>query len=260
MVAPLFHAQGEIAALHHHDMLDAGGLAKRVVGVMLEGEQASPSKTAVCRDEDLGLRIEDAITQRLRGEPSEYDTVDGTDARAGEHRDDGLRNQGHVNRNAVALRHAETSQDVSELVDLAPQVEIGPGSPVAGLALPNQRRLVPPRPPHVPVEAVGRGVDLPTDEPAGIRSAPLKHRVPGLLPLEFPRKRLPERQRILPGSPVDVGVDHPRSIAKGLTGIELARLLEKALELSSCRGRGLMGFRVGHGCSLLITTVESSLV
>ena len=74
--------------------------------------------------------------------PPKTTRVDRADARAGEHRDRQLGNQRHVDRDAIALLHAERLQDVRELAHLAVQVAVGQRPAVARLPFPDDRRLV----------------------------------------------------------------------------------------------------------------------
>ena len=53
-----------------------------------------------------GRGILDAVLERHRRETAEHHRVDGADARAGVHRDDGLDGQRHVDDDAIALLHA----------------------------------------------------------------------------------------------------------------------------------------------------------
>ena len=64
----------------------------------------------VRRDQDRGLGVVDAVTQRLRAEPGEDDGVNGADARAGEHGDGHLGDHRQVDGDAIPLAHAERAQ------------------------------------------------------------------------------------------------------------------------------------------------------
>jgi hypothetical protein len=84
------------------------------------------------RHDDLGLGVLDARRQFGRGEAAEDDRVDGPEAGAGEHRDDGLRHHRHVDEDAIALLDTEVAQPAGEAGHLVEQRGIrvgllGPG-------------------------------------------------------------------------------------------------------------------------------------
>ena len=80
---------------------------------------------------------------------------------------------------------------VGELADFAVQLLVGQRARIAGLALPDDRGLVA-AVGQVPVEAVVAGVELPADEPLGVR---------GVRPVEHLRPRLEPVQRLAPARP-----------------------------------------------------------
>ena len=55
------------------------------------------------RDHSYGLRIMDAVDQRVRGKSSEHDRVRRSDASTRQHRDREFRSHAHVDRDAVAF-------------------------------------------------------------------------------------------------------------------------------------------------------------
>ena len=69
-----------------------------------------PRDTRVGTDDDLRLRILDARRQRSARKAAEHDAVDRADARAGQHREHGLRDHRHVDQHAVALADPEAMQ------------------------------------------------------------------------------------------------------------------------------------------------------
>ena len=91
---------------NHHDMLDARGAVARRVAVRLEGDPAAASDSLVGRDQDLAGRIVDSVTEGLGRKPAEHHRVDRPDPCAREHRDDRLRDHGHVDADAIALHHS----------------------------------------------------------------------------------------------------------------------------------------------------------
>ena len=106
VVAPVLHrapASARRPALHDDDVLDRRRVRERLVGHLLERHDLAAAIAAVGGDEQRGLRVVDAIAQRLGAEAAEDDAVDRADARAREHRDRELGNQRHVERDAIAL-------------------------------------------------------------------------------------------------------------------------------------------------------------
>jgi hypothetical protein len=93
-----------VAAPPHGDhVLDRRALQERVVGVRLERDDLTPAPRAVGGDQDLGLRVVDPVTQRLRAEPTEHDRMRGPDPGAREHRDRELGDHAKVDVDPVTL-------------------------------------------------------------------------------------------------------------------------------------------------------------
>ena len=84
---------------------------------------------------------------------------------------------------------------LAQRLHLAREVPVGEHPPIARLALPDDRRLVAARARQVPVEAVGRYVELAVDEPARVRRLPIEHLAPGGHPFERAGLLLPEPGR-----------------------------------------------------------------
>src|SRR2546425_10640410 len=117
----------------------------------------------------------------------------GANPRAGEHRDRQLRNQRHVQRDAITFFHADLLQHVCKATDFSMQLLIGERSRVAGLAFPNQSRFVTSPGSEMTVEAVVRDIDLAAGKPLRMRWLPLQYALPFLEPVEFAfRKTRPE--------------------------------------------------------------------
>ncbi len=231
MVAALLDAQREVAALHDDDVLDGRRVLDGVVGVVLEGDDLAAPVAAVGGDEDLGLGVVDAVAQGLGAEAAEDDRVDGADAGAGQHGDDGLRHHRHVDGDAVALLDAEALQGVGEQVDLAVEVPVGEHAPVAGLALPDDGGLVALAGLDVAVAAVVAGVDLAADEPPGVRRVPLQRLLPGLEPVQPLGGVLPEADRVLPGPFADLAAAHVGGSPELVRWLQPAALLQQVRKL-----------------------------
>src|SRR6185436_16042044 len=93
-----------------------------------------------------------------------------------------------------------------ELIDLSIEIEIRERATVARLALPDERGLVPPRPAHVPVDAIDARVNRAADEPLRMRRLPLEHCRPFGKPFELRRERRPECFGILFRALVDTRI------------------------------------------------------
>ena len=220
----------EPLALHHHHRLDARGAGGGVVGDLLEGDDAAAAIAPVAGHHHLRLHVVDAVAQRLGAEAGEHHAVDGPDAGAGQERDRQLGGHRKVHRDPVALLDPEVPEGVREAVHVLVQVPVGEGAPVAGLALPDERRLVAPGGADVAVDAVHAGVDLPAQEPLDGGRRPLAHRVPGAAPLELARELRPEPLVIAVGLVVDGGVVGVRLRLERLRRLEYPIFLQQRVE------------------------------
>ena len=81
-----------------------------------------------------------------------------SNAGAGQHRDDSLRNKRHVDQNTVALLDTIALEDISEDADFAMELVISQRAALTGFAFPNNGRLVAARSVEMAIEAVFRGV------------------------------------------------------------------------------------------------------
>ena len=147
---------------------------------------------AIGGDEQATRRVVDPIAQRFGAEAAEHDAVHGADPRAGQHRDGKFGNERQIDGHAIAFANAQRFQDVGERRHLAKQLEVGERAAIAGLAFPDEGRLVAARSSHVPIEAVDAGVERPADEPPGMRRLPVEDPIPGPRPLELRGKTSPE--------------------------------------------------------------------
>ena len=209
-VAAVHHlVVGGAGAPEHHHLLDAGRSVQRVVGVLLEGNDAAASPAPVGGDQQLRLRVVDPVAQGLGAEPPEHHAVGRPDAGAGQHGDGKLGGHGQIDGHPVALPDAQALEPIGELADLAQQVAIGVHLPVPRLALPDDGRLVPPPVLHMAVDAVVRHIQLAADEPLRERRpAPVQHRVPLPEPVQLLREPGPESLRVGSGLGVNVWIGH----------------------------------------------------
>ena len=166
-----------------------------LVGVVLERHDGSPAPCAVGGDQHLRLGVVDAFAQRLGAESAEHDRVRGADASAGEHRDGQLGHHAQVDVDPIAFVDPERPQPVREPADVIEQLGVGDRAGVARLAFPMEGDLVAAAGFHVTVEAVVRGVQLPSFEPPHPRRRPVHDRVPTLEPRQPVGLLGPERLR-----------------------------------------------------------------
>ena len=112
--------------LENHAVLRLGpnGL-DRSVEKRLVGHEPGRLDAAGRGNDHLRLRVIDARRELHRCEPAEDDRVDRAYSRAGEHRDQGLRDHGHVDHDAVAALDPETDERSGERRDCVSQLAIG---------------------------------------------------------------------------------------------------------------------------------------
>ena len=170
---------------------------QRFIHAGLERHDGAAPPGAVRGDHHFGFRVVDALAQRLRGKSAEDDAVRRADFRAGEHGDGQLRNHAHVDRDAVALGHAQRLQRVGEAIHFALEHAEGQHARIARLAFPDDGGLVAARRMRVAVHAVVGDVELAADEPFGPRRVPFQHVLPRREPVQALRF---VRPRSLPGS------------------------------------------------------------
>ena len=178
----------EVAAFDHGDVLpgplddqhvfDAGRLFQCRVHIHLQTGRLAAPVAAVGGDDELGLRVVDAVGERIGRETAEDDGVRSADAGAGEHRDWQLGNHRHVDGDAIAAAHAELLQRVGCLVDLLIEIAVGEDPAVARLAFPVVGDLVATAGVDVAIEAVDGDVELATDEPPWRMADPTPGRYP----------------------------------------------------------------------------------
>ena len=232
------------------------GLLARLVDGGLERRRGAASVAAVGGDDHLGVAVLEPAGQRVGGEPAEHHGVRGAEARAGEHRDHGLGDHRHVDRDPVTGLDAELDQRVGGLAHLVLELGVGDvAGVVLGLADPVEGDLVAGAVLDVPVDAVVGGVDLAADEPLGERRVvPVEDLVPLGLPVETLGLLLPEGQPVLLGLVVRL---------RGEVGVlgELVRRLEPALLVwtgwPGCRSTRRSSVTPRAQCVLLLCRVRA---
>ena len=187
----------EVAAVHHGDvlagalndehMLDARGLLHGLVDVDLEPAGLAAPVAAIGGDDQLRLRVVDAVGECLGREAAEDDGVRRADAGAGEHRDRQLRNHRHVDGDAIAAPHTELLNALAARFTSSKRSSVGDDLAVSRLALPVEGDLVTAPGIDVAIEAVYGDIELATVEPLGEGGIPLQDSVPGAIPIELCR-------------------------------------------------------------------------
>ena len=111
MVAPFTHRHRDLSttAANDNGVLDRRCFFERLVGDLLELNDASTAESAVGGDEQACVCIVDAIPQRLGRKAAEDDRVHRTNTSARQHRDGQLRNHRQVNGDAVAAFRAQAT-------------------------------------------------------------------------------------------------------------------------------------------------------
>ena len=163
------HGDRLAGALQHDHALHArAAAAEGLVGGALELDRLAAAPAAVGSDDELRLRVLDAIAQRGSREAAEHHRVDRADAVAGVHGDHDLGHQRHVDDDAIAAAHALRLQRIGEAAHFRVQLAIADAPHIAGLALEDDRGLVGARC-QMHVEAVVGDIQPAVAEPAIVR-------------------------------------------------------------------------------------------
>ena len=102
-------------ALVHQAVGNVRALLERVVHNLLGANGLAATLALVGGDDNLGLCVNDAVTQGVGAETRKDDRVDGTNARASEESDDRLGDHGHVQSDGVTLLHSHLLEHPCEL-------------------------------------------------------------------------------------------------------------------------------------------------
>ena len=201
----------------------------------LVGDDAAGFEPAARRQNDLRLGVVDPGRQFGRRKAAEHHRMNRADARAGEHRDDRLRDHRHVEDDAVALLHAEIAQHAAEHLRLGQQAVVADGP-----LLPSERRIVDDRrliaAPGIDmaVDRVEAGVAHPAHEPAAVDAGlGVEHRFRLFEPVDGLGRLAPEAGRI--ALPARIGF-----VVAARSGVhELVLLSPRGERLSSASRRRL---------------------
>ena len=183
-IAVLLDINLNIGPLGDDYAFDLGAASEGVIDILFDGNDLPSAVAGVGGDDNFRATVGKAVLDAFAAEAAENHGVDGADAGATEHGNDGFGNERHVDQNAVAFFDAVPLEDIREHADFAVELLVGEGLFVAGFAFPNDRSLVAARAVEMAVEAVLAGVELSTDEPLGVGEFPVQD----LLPLFAPDK------------------------------------------------------------------------
>ena len=200
----------------------------------LECRRRAAPVPAVGGNDHPGIAVEDPVGQRGRREAAEHDGVRCAEARAGEHRDDGLGDHRQVDRDPITGLDPEFDQRVGRFAHLVGEFGIGERARVARFTFPVIGDLRPVPCLDVAVQAVVGDVEAPADEPLGERRVrPVQRCRPSGGPSQPLGLLLPEGQSVGSRLVVGLGVHVGR-------GREVRRGREAAIFV------GQVGDRLGH--------------
>ena len=168
-VAPVDPADVTAGAAHDDDLVAVGTGFEGRIGVCFQRHRPAAAKALVGGDHHIGITVLDAAGERVGREAAEDDGMHGADARAGQHRDGGLRDHRHVDGDAVALLRALCFQHIGELADFLMQLGIADMPGIRRVvAFPDDGGLVAAAG-EMPVKAVGGGVERAVAKPADVK-------------------------------------------------------------------------------------------
>ncbi len=238
-------------AADHQHVLDGRAAEHGLVDGGLERGGLAAPVAAVGGDDHLGVGVLDPGGDGLGREPAEDHGVRGADAGAGEHRHRRLGDHRQVDRDPVALGHAQLGERVGGPGDLVLELGVGDRAAVAGLALEVDRDPVAVPGLDVPVHAVVGDVEFAVGEPLGERSVGPIERLGGLLgPAQALRLGRPEGEPVFGGRRVGVGVDIGGGGELSRRG-ESTLFLEQVGQALIAAQRALLNRVLGAGHSLL---------
>ena len=184
-IPPLLDVDVAIGTAEDDDFLHLSVSLERMIDILLQGDELAASVPSVGGDDHLGSGVGEAILDAIRTKTSENNAMDSTDPRTGEHRDGGLRNQRHVDEDAIPIFNAVTLENVGKLAHLAVKLAVSDDLFVTRLTLPDNGGLVGAGCLEVTVEAILCGIQLCADKPLGIGELPIKDLGPLFEPMKF---------------------------------------------------------------------------
>ena len=117
---------------YHRGHRAIGAQRDRGIDISLQSDGLAAAQGLIGRNDDARAAVLDAAGDRLGRESGEDHRMDGADAGAGQHRHCGLRNHRQVDRDAIALAHAQLPQHVAEAADVGMQFSISDCSRLPG--------------------------------------------------------------------------------------------------------------------------------
>ena len=155
----------------------------RLAHIGEQGDFAASAKGSVGGDGDDSARALQAQPYRIGREAAEQHGVDRADAVAGLNGDKRLRQIGQMDGDDVATLHAERLQRVGAAAHFLAQLRVVELAHIAGLALPDNRRLVgAPGILRMAIDAIVGDVEMSAHVIAKISETALAQGVPGALP------------------------------------------------------------------------------
>ena len=154
--------------------------------------------TTISGDDHGCFGVINAGAEALRAEASKHHGVDCSQSSHGEHRHHGLRNQRHIDDDAIALLQAEACQQVGCLLHFLSELSIGERAVVAWLPLEVQGNTIAPTFQNVAIKTVIGDVEVAIGEPSSEgRIRPIQHLTKGGVPVQkLSRLSGPEIQTI----------------------------------------------------------------
>jgi len=204
-------------------MLDRGAGAERGIDIGLQRNATAAAAAFVGGDDQFRSAIADPVGERIGGKAAEHDRMDRADPRTGQHRRRRIGHHRQVERHAIAASDTKRRQHVRHPAYPVVQGAIGDARALAGfVAFPQDRDLVAARR-QMPVETIGRYVDLaavePTDPEIIRREGHVLHRIERPHPVEL------------------CGLIAPIGIGRIDRGAALMLVLGRADAAGTCRGR-----------------------
>ena len=197
-VPRLIHRNGRAGVPHDQHVFDAFRAldAQRLIDEFLQRYALAAAKSLIGGDDQDRVTVRYPAAQCLGGEAGEDDGVNGSNARACEHRDGDVRDHRQVDRHAIPFLDAERSQSVRASAD--PLVKLAVADVFAALRvirLPDDRGLVAAGF-EVPIQAIAGDVELAVVEPADVAILRREARVLDvrkfLDPIDAPADEAPE--------------------------------------------------------------------
>lgn len=110
--------------LQNENVFDIGAVVESTVHDLLNSNGLTAPTSLVCGDDDPRLAVIDTIAKGFGREPSEHNSVDGTNASAGEECSNSLPSHGQVDGDGVSLLDTPRLQHVGNARYLAQELSV----------------------------------------------------------------------------------------------------------------------------------------